>query len=103
MNFKTILNKENTIYKIVRNIDLEGETFTLPADCTLDFQGGKIINGTINMHNTKILPQGCVIEDYITASIGGHYAKGQCFFDKNINKPKWWTGTKWVDATGADV
>ena len=25
------------------------------------------------------------------------------FFDKNLNKPIWWTGTKWVDATGADV
>lgn len=25
------------------------------------------------------------------------------YFDTTINKPIWWTGTKWVDATGADV
>ena len=29
--------------------------------------------------------------------------KGFCFFDTNLNKPIWWTGTKWVDANGADV
>lgn len=28
---------------------------------------------------------------------------GQIFFDKTLNKPIWWTGIKWVDATGADV
>lgn len=29
--------------------------------------------------------------------------KGFCFFDTNLNKPIWWTGTKWVDANGTDV
>lgn len=28
---------------------------------------------------------------------------GHCFYDTTINKPIWWTGSKWVDATGADV
>lgn len=27
----------------------------------------------------------------------------KCIFDAKLNKPIWWTGTKWVDATGADV
>ena len=35
-------NKENCIYKIVHDFDLEGETLTIPSGCTLDFQGGKI-------------------------------------------------------------
>ena len=30
-------------------------------------------------------------------------AKGYQYFDTTINKPIWWTGEKWVDATGADV
>lgn len=30
-------------------------------------------------------------------------SKGKCIFDTTLNKPIWWTGTKWVDATGADV
>lgn len=29
--------------------------------------------------------------------------KGFSMFDTTLNKPIWWTGTKWVDATGADV
>ena len=29
--------------------------------------------------------------------------KGYQYFDTTLNKPIWWTGTKWVDATGADV
>lgn len=29
--------------------------------------------------------------------------KGIQYFDTTLNKPIWWTGTKWVDSTGADV
>ena len=28
---------------------------------------------------------------------------GFFYFDTTLNKPIWWTGTKWVDATGADI
>ena len=28
---------------------------------------------------------------------------GQQYYDTSINKPIWWTGTKWVDANGTDV
>lgn len=31
------------------------------------------------------------------------YTKGAFKFDTTANKPVWWNGTKWVDATGADV
>lgn len=46
--------KTNHIYKIVDYIDLQGETLTMPANCTLDFQGGSFSNGTIIGSNTKI-------------------------------------------------
>ena len=29
--------------------------------------------------------------------------KGYTYFDTTLNKPIYWTGTKWIDATGADV
>lgn len=29
--------------------------------------------------------------------------KGTLYFDTTLNKPIWWTGSKWVDAIGADV
>ena len=30
-------------------------------------------------------------------------SKGYEYFDTSLNKPIWWTGSKWVDATGAEV
>ncbi len=32
-----------------------------------------------------------------------NYDIGFQYFDTTLNKPIWWTGTKWVDGTGADV
>lgn len=43
----------NIIYKIVSDIDLNNITLTLPANCTLDFQGGSFSNGTIVGSNTR--------------------------------------------------
>lgn len=47
-------NKPNVIYKITKDIDLEGGTLTIPEGCTLDFQGGSFRNGTITGSNTKV-------------------------------------------------
>lgn len=47
-------NKQNTIYKITKDIDLGGGTLTIPKGCTLDFQGGSFSNGIISGNNTKI-------------------------------------------------
>lgn len=98
-----MINKSNTIYEIRYDFDLNGKEITIPEGCVLDFQGGSFSNGTINLDSTKILPNGCIIDDYITANITGTYTKGQCLFDASLNKPKWWTSTKWVDATGTEV
>lgn len=51
---KSDINTPNKIYKIRFNIDLGGTTLTLPANCTLDFQGGSFSNGTIVGNNTRI-------------------------------------------------
>ncbi len=47
-------NKLNTIYKVTKDITLSGGTLTIPAGCTLDFQGGSFTNGTIIGNGTKI-------------------------------------------------
>lgn len=97
-------SKENTIYIIQYNFDLNGEEIIIPEGCVLDFQGGSFFNGTIILDNTKIKPNGCVLNDFFqNITIQGNFGVGQCVFDTILNKPKWWTGTKWVDATGADV
>lgn len=47
-------NKPNTIYKVTKDITLSGGILTMPEGCTLDFQGGSIVNGTINFNDTKL-------------------------------------------------
>ena len=98
-----MINKENTIYEIRYDFDLNGTEITIPEGCVLDFQGGSISNGTVTVINTKIIPNGFPITDYITAIINGTFAKGQNYFDESLGKPKWYDGSKWVDATGAEV
>ena len=29
--------------------------------------------------------------------------QGYCYYDTTLNKPIWWTGSKWIDATGTNV
>ena len=103
MNVNDKFKVDGLIYKIVSSIDLEGGDLNLPSDCTLDFQGGSISNGTITLRNTKVRPNGLVLSDYISANITGTFAPGQCVFDPILGKPKWYNGSKWVDATGAEV
>ena len=100
---QNMIGKENTIYIIQYDYNLNGQTIVIPENCVLEFDGGSLRNGTIKLSNTKVLPNGCNILNYITATITGNYDIGQCLYDTSINKPIWWTGSKWVDATGADV
>lgn len=76
-------NKSNVIYKIVNNIDLGNAVLTIPANCTLDFQGGSFSNGIIVFNNTvlinyefdsTIIPEGKVVMEYINIKRFG--AKG---------------------------
>lgn len=68
-----------TIYKITSDIDLNGETLTLPANVTLDFQGGSFSNGTIIGSDTKIRSGLNVIFDNIT--IGGTWDNDNCYLE----------------------
>lgn len=50
-----MINKENTVYIVEYDFDLDGKTISIPKGCTLWFQGGKINNGNINLQETAIL------------------------------------------------
>lgn len=52
--FDEQVTMENTIYEIRYDYDLDGETFDMPANCMLNFNGGKIDNGTIVGHGLSI-------------------------------------------------
>ena len=49
-----MINKENTIYEIRYDFDLNGAEITIPEGCVLDFQGGSLNNGIIVGNNTSI-------------------------------------------------
>ena len=100
MAIQNRFNKANTIYKITKDIDLEGETLTIPEGCTLDFQGGSFTNGSIILSTTKVLPLGCNISEYISTTISGTYKAGQILYDSTLLKCKLWNGTAWVNLDG---
>jgi len=52
--FAKQVTAENTVYEIRRTFDLKGEIVTIPSNCTLKFEGGKIKNGTLIFSGTKI-------------------------------------------------
>lgn len=96
---KVSFNKPK-IYRIIGDVDLEGNTVTVVNNCTIDFQGGKIINGTIVLTNTRILPSGCNISEYISANIQGSYKEGQVLYDPALKKQKLWNGSFWTTLDG---
>ena len=49
-----MISKENTIYIIQYDYNLNGQTITIPEGCVLQFEGGSISNGSINGVNTII-------------------------------------------------
>lgn len=56
--FASQVTAANTIYEIRWNFDLEESIVSIPANCILKFNGGKIINGDIIGDNTYIEGKG---------------------------------------------
>lgn len=103
--------KNNTIYNIVRYIDLKGETLTISENSVLNFIGGAIGNGTIignktkviNLNVDRIILSGTWFDSGITSNRPTNVLVGFQYFDTTVNKPIFWDGSKWIDATGATV
>ena len=95
-----MISEPNVIYVLQYDYDLRGETINVPDNCVLKFSEGSLSNGTIQLNNTKILPNGCKIEDYIIADIQGNYVEGQMLYDPSLKKMKLWNGTTWVNMDG---
>lgn len=46
----------NSLFIIKWDFDLGGETVDIPSNCILQFEGGVLRNGTVNLNNTRIWP-----------------------------------------------
>lgn len=57
---QSMIDKENTIYIIQYDYNLNGQTITVPEGGVLQFEGGNITNGTLLSNHTKIIniPEG---------------------------------------------
>lgn len=51
---QSMMQWPNTIYVIQYDYDLQGETITVPENCVLQFEGGKLSNGVVMGTNTNI-------------------------------------------------
>lgn len=51
---QAMVSKENTRYVIQYDYDLNGAEISLPQGCVLDFQGGRLSNGTLVFSNTRL-------------------------------------------------
>lgn len=63
-----MINMSNVRYIINRNLNLQGETITIPFGCILQFEGGSIQNGTIVGQDTQIIAPNQAIFGSITIS-----------------------------------
>ena len=90
-----MVNQANTIYEIRYDFDLNGNEIIIPARCTLDFQGGKIVgNGKVVFSNTKfdgILKLSDGFADSIV--LEGTYEEGQVLMVED--RLKYWKDNKW--------
>lgn len=78
--FQSFFLKENTIYKVVNDFDLDYKALVIPKGCVLDFQGGSFLNGHIIFDNTVISAD----RDGIFSEVS---YDGQLAVPVNIN---WW-------------
>lgn len=53
-SFAEQVTKENTIYEIRYDFDLNGQEIIIPNNCILKFEGGKIFNGKLIFNSTYI-------------------------------------------------
>lgn len=108
---QAMINKANTIYVIQYDYDLKEASINIPENCVLNFIGGAIGNGTIignktkviNLNIDRIILSGTWFDSGITSNRPTNVLVGFQYFDTTVNKPIFWDGSKWIDATGATV
>lgn len=83
MPFSAQITDEDTKYIIKYDFDLDGETITIPENCTLDFDGGSVNNGCIIGNNTFL--SGNIANENTINSLSGYYLDGNGEY-LNFNK-----------------
>lgn len=79
--FAEQVTKANTIYEIRYDFDLQGKEITIPSNCVLFFDGGKLTNGTIVGNHT-----------YISSNLMGFFSQLNLIgvWENTIAHIEWW-------------
>lgn len=97
LSFASQVTDEGTLYVIKWDFNLGGATVNIPQNCILQFDGGVLRNGTLNLNGTRIWPcYDALTEGSVTVT--GSPARGTIGIIEN--KPKWWSGNKWSEIGG---
>lgn len=79
--YQNMINKENTIYEIRYDFDLNGQEIAIPEGCVLDFQGGNLSNGLIICNNTKLKLCHHCLDVYIKGNCINNYIEQDYFYE----------------------
>lgn len=91
-SFAEQVTKKNTIYEIRYDFDLNGAEITIPENCVLKFNGGRIQNGKIYFNNTFLIGDlkfhNCYVNNEITVNttISDTSFTGDTKYDSSILK-----------------
>jgi len=80
-----MINSSNTIYIIQYDYDLNEETITIPEGCVLQFEGGSISNGNLNLVNTTLMGPKILVFDNVVFT-------GKC--NNSYLYPEWFGAKK---------
>lgn len=72
-----MINQENTIYIIQYDYDLNSAEITIPANCTLQFEGGSLSNGKLNSNDSIINSKKEII--FKNIDISSLKIRGNCY------------------------
>lgn len=90
-----MMTEDSTIYVINYEFDLNGETIEVPNNSVLLFNGGKLINGTVNLNGAQLIGVSLYPQDYIE-TIGSGLRAGTPRWTSD-GYIEWWDGSKWFN------
>jgi hypothetical protein len=99
------VNVYNGVYNITGLLTKKvmwGAGYVSNSDITANDLTGMDFSHTI-FNNCVIKGNSGIINNNVGSLRPTGIYEGYVYFDTTLNKPIWWTGSKWVDATGADV
>lgn len=77
---RELFPSENTVYLLKTDIDLKGQTIKIPKGCELRYDGGSIVNGTIEGDETILSGTG---QDFIDCRLAGSFKNADIGFFKH--------------------